>query len=66
MLVVGGMGSMGMRGRCSLNRGLRGFKDGWDCGGWALRASPCGLAALVRVPLTLKRRGTGGFLPAQE
>ena len=35
------------------------------------RASPCGLAPLVRVPLTLARRGTGmvcvaGFLPAQE
>ena len=35
----------------------------WICGGCAAppRASPCVLASLVRVPLTLKRRGTGVF-----
>ena len=44
-----GMGGLGGWGDCG---------DGGDGPAPPPRASPCGLAALARVPLTLKRRGT--------
>ena len=44
--------------------GVGGIVGGWGGPAPPPRASPCGLAPLARVPLTLERRGTVGLLPA--